>query len=173
MQTIETQINRQYAITATTTCTVTADNGMELCTVHPGEQKIFTAISHFTDVSDNRAIISLLFGQFTENRATDIPQPCHTGALPERLQAGHVYDLGELAEATDLTSLDFGESSTAQTAELWFSIGYAVTTVTWPEDAEWVDKGIPTLSPQTAYRFVLRREPNGKLIINLAYDYTL
>lgn len=171
MQRIETLIHRQYAVTATTTCIVTADNGLELCTVHPGEQKIFTAISHFTDVSDNRAIISLLFGQFTENRTTDIPQPCHTGALPERLQAGHVYDLGELAEVTDLSALHFEKSDFVQTSEIWFTISAAIPSIIWPASVIWADEE-PVLMLNSAYRFALRREPNGNLIVSQAYVYS-
>lgn len=173
MQTIETQLHRQYAITATTTCTVTADNGMELCTVHPGEQKIFTAISNFTKASDERAVVSLLFGKFCDNSTTDIPQPCHSGPLQDSLHAGHVYDLGKLTSDTDLSTLCFNASAVVQTSELWFSTENSVITITWPSDAIWVDRGQPTLSAHTAYRFALRQEPNGKLIINLAYEYSV
>lgn len=172
MQTIETQINRQYAITATTTCTVTADNGMELCTIHPGEQKIFTAISNFTKASDERAVITPIFGKFTENSTTDIPQPCHSGLLQDSLHAGHVYDLGELTSDTDLSTLCFNASAVVQTSELWFSTGNSVITIIWPADAIWVDSGHPSLSAHTAYRFALRQEPNGKLIISQAYEYS-
>jgi len=173
MKKVPTQINRQYALTTATECTVTAGNGMLLCTATAGEQKIFTAISDFVELSDDGAILSLLFGKFTENSTADIPQPCHTGALPELIQAGHVYDLGELNGSCNLEALAFPESHAVQTAELWFSTGSEVPSIVWPSNAVWLDDSEPTLTPATAYRFSLRREPAGNLIINLAYEYEL
>lgn len=89
-----------------------------------------------------------------------------TGELT--LTPGHILDLGTLTADTDLTALAFAESANVQTAELWFTIGDALPAITWPGDIVWVDAE-PVLAPSTAYRFALRREPNGKLIINLAY----
>ena len=173
MKTIETQINRQYAITATTTCTVTANDGMLLCTVQPGEQKIFTAIGNHVEVSDNHAVVSLLFGKFCDNRAAQLPRPYHSGTMPSTLQAGHIYDLGQLTENTDFSALKLNETANCQTIELWFSTGSSVPTITWPANGVWVNSEEPLLSLSTAYRFVLRREPNGNLIINLAYEYSI
>lgn len=171
MKAIPTLINRQYCLSATTACTITSDSGITLCTAQPGEQKIFTAISGIVNVSDPAAVISLLFGNFTENSSTDVPQPYHTEAQPAILQAGHVYDLGVLSTDTDLTALMFAAKEHVQTAELWFSTGSTILTVIWPSDAIWPDSE-PTLITNTAYRFALRREPNGKLIISLAYEYS-
>lgn len=170
MQTIETQLNRQYAITATIPCTVTADNGVHLCTVQPGEQQIFTAISDSVNVSDPAAVVSLLFGKFTKNSATDVPQPFHAGALPDILQAGHVYDLGVLSTVTDLTGLMFSAKEHVQTAELWLSTGSTAPTIIWPVDCIWIGL-FPALTTNMAYRFAIRQEPSGKLLINLAYEY--
>lgn len=173
MKSIPTLINRQYCLSATTACTITSDSGIPLCSAQPGEQKIFTAISGSVNVSDSAAVISLLFGNFTENSSTDVPQPHHSGALPAVLQAGHVYDLGVLSTDTDLTAvLTFSEKEHVQTSELWFELGYSVPTITWPPAAIWAN-GEPVLQPNTAYRIALRREPNGSLILNLAYEYTL
>lgn len=170
MQTIETQLHRQYAITATSPCTVTANDGMLLCTAQPGEQKIFTAISGSVNVSDPDAVISLLFGKFTKNSATDVPQPFHAGALPDILQAGHVYDLGVLSTDTDLTGLMFSSKEHVQTAELWFSTGSTAPNILWPDNCFWIGL-FPALTTLMAYRFAIRQEPSGKLLINLAYEY--
>lgn len=171
MKSIPTLINRQYCLSATTACTITSDSGITLCTAQPGEQKIFTAISGSVNVSDPAAVISLLFGNFTENSSTDVPQPYHFGPLPTILQAGHVYDLSLLSTATDLTGLTFSAKEHVQTAELWFTIGDTVPPITWSADAIWIDSE-PALLTGTAYRFALRQEPNGKLIFSLAYEYS-
>ncbi len=172
MKTIPTLINRQYCLSATTACTITSDSGITLCTAQPGEQKIFTAISRSVYVSDSAAVISLLFGNFTENSTTDVPQPYHADSQPAILQAGHVYDLGVLSNDTDLTGLMFSAKEHVQTAELWLSIGNTELTIIWPTNAIWPN-GEPVLRANTAYRFALRREPNANLIINLAYEYSL
>ncbi len=130
------------------------------------------AISRSVNVSDPAAVISLLFGNFTENSATDAPQPYHAGTLAAFLQAGHVYDLGVLSIDTDLTGLMFSAKEHVQTAELWLSIGNTPLTIIWPNNAIW-PYGEPVLRANTAYRFALRREPNANLIINLAYEYSL
>ena len=93
--------------------------------------------------------------------------------LPEGLEAGAVYDLGELGGDVDLTELHFEESTnTVQTAELWFSMGASAYAVQWPEGVVWATEE-PTFAANTAYRFALRREPSGKFVINLAYEYSL
>lgn len=173
MKKVPTQINRQYALTTATECTVTAGNGMLLCTATAGEQKIFTAISDFVELSDDGAILSLLFGKFCDNSAAQLPRPYHSGTMPSTLQAGHIYDLGQLTENTDFSALKLNETANCQTIELWFSTGSSVPTITWPANGVWVNSEEPLLSLSTAYRFALRREPNGNLIINLAYEYSI
>lgn len=88
------------------------------------------------------------------------------------LTPGHIHDLGTLTVDTDLSAITFDESANVQTAELWFTTGEIVPAIHWPAGGVWVTAE-PVLEPATAYRFALRREPNGKLLINLAYEYTL
>lgn len=88
------------------------------------------------------------------------------------LTPGHILDLGELDTDTDLSALSFGESANVQTAELWFATGSTASAVTWPADIVWANPA-PDLVPGSAYRFALRCEPSGKIIINLAYEYSL
>lgn len=95
-------------------------------------------------------------------------------ATPDNLtfEPGHILDLGTLTTDTDLSDLSFAESTNVQTAELWFTTGDPAPVITWPADLAWATPQ-PAISGATAYRFALRREPSGKLIINLAYEYTL
>ena len=89
------------------------------------------------------------------------------------LTPGHILDLGTLTVDTDLTALSFAESANVQTAELWFTTGATAPVITWPVDIVWADGNEPSLDTATAYRFALRREPNGRLIGNIAYIYAL
>lgn len=171
MQSIETQLNRQYAITATIPCTVTTDNGIHICTVQPGEQQIFTAISKQTLVSDNQAFITLLFN-YNNNTENTAAKTYISGIQSKLLLDNHIYDMGELSPEADISALTFSISSTTQTAELWFTVAESVPVIFWPPTAIWADED-PTLIPHTAYRFVMRKEPNGNLIISLAYEYSL
>ena len=107
-------------------------------------------------------------------------QPYHSGALPATLEAGHAYDLGTLAAATDLSALAAALPARAdrvQTAELWFSLGDTAPAITWPQDAAWPEEPAAlapaALTTARAYRFALRLEPGGKLIICRAYEYSL
>lgn len=90
------------------------------------------------------------------------------------LRPNAVHDLGELAVDADLSLLAFEPTATSfvLTAELWFTIGSTILTVTWPTASVWLD-GPPALNPSTAYRFVIRREPAGNLILSCAYEYSL
>ena len=90
------------------------------------------------------------------------------------LRPNAVHDLGVLAVDTDLSLLAFEPIATSAvlTAELWFTIGSTIPTVTWPTGSVWPD-GPPALSPSAAYRFAIRRELSGNLIISLAYEYSL
>lgn len=90
------------------------------------------------------------------------------------LRPNAVHDLGELTADTDLSRLAFEQNAAIiLTAEVWLAIGATVPAVTWPTSIEWIDCSEPILEAAKAYRFTLRREPNGKLIANLAYDYTI
>ena len=104
-------------------------------------------------------------------------QPYAT-VLPDVLRGNAVYNLGELTGAVDLAGLAFAEDdSVVQTCELWFSTGETAPEVSWPESAIWPDEGGQTapavLGAGMAYRFALRREPGGNLIITRAYEYTI
>ena len=105
-------------------------------------------------------------------------QPYAT-ALPEVLRGNAVYDLGELTGAADLSAMAFAEDNTVvQTCELWFTTGVdSVPEVSWPLAAIWPDEVGQTapadLQTGMAYRFALRREPGGNLIITRAYEYTI
>lgn len=90
------------------------------------------------------------------------------------LRPNAVHDLGELAVDTNLSLLAFEPTATScvLTAELWFAVGSTIPTVTWPTASVWPD-GPPALNPSAAYRFVIRREPAGTLILSLAYEYPL
>lgn len=104
-------------------------------------------------------------------------QAYETG-LPDVLSGNVVYDLGALTAAVDLAGLAFAEDdSVVQTCELWFSTGEAAHEVSWPEAAIWPDEEGQTapavLGAGMAYRFALRREPGGNLIITRAYEYTI
>lgn len=103
-------------------------------------------------------------------------QPYITGADVNlaALRPNAVHDLGELAVDTDLSLLTFAPTATSSvlTAELWFTIGSNLLTVMWPTDSVWPD-GQPALNPSAAYRFAIRREPTGTLILSCAYEYSL
>lgn len=175
MKKVQTQINRKYTVTSPNGCSVRADNGMQLCVVPAGQQADFTAISHSVEVDDESAVVSLLYHQRGGGAPSmgNASQPYIVGVLPATLQSNCVYDLGELGAEVDFSVLHFNESPHVQTAELWFSIGTMVPSVTWPTELIWLNDGEPTFMSMMAYRFVLRRESNGKLIINLAYEYSL
>jgi hypothetical protein len=109
-------------------------------------------------------------GENGENGESGHLQPVDPATGELTLTPGHILDLGTLTTDTDLTALAFAQSVNVQTAELWFTTGDTSPAVTWPVDIVWV-AAEPVLDPSTAYRFALRSEPNGKLIINLAYQY--
>lgn len=167
MKTIPTQINRKYTVSSTIGCTITDSNGSILCNVAPNLQTDFTAISNSITTDDDSAVISLLYCTHTGNSN----EQSYTSGSARLLRADHILDLGELSSDTDLSTLNFAASANVQTAELWFNTGSTVPTITWPAEIVWCDDA-PTLTVSTAYRFALRREPNGKLIISLAYEYS-
>lgn len=93
--------------------------------------------------------------------------------VPSVLASAYVYDLGVMSADVDLSGLSFAESAnTVQTAELWLSCGSTVYGVTWPSSAVWLTAE-PALESGTAYRFAVRQEPSGKLVISAAYEYTV
>lgn len=96
----------------------------------------------------------------------------YSGGVPVAFVSSHVHDLGELAAAADLSAVAFSVNATSvQTCEVWLSCGSTVYDVTWPSGAKWVGDA-PTMEVNKAYRFALRQEPNGALLINLSYEYS-
>ncbi len=183
MKTVRTFLHRRYTVTSTAGCSITTPQGELLCSVQsPEVQKTFTATSDFVQCSDDSANI-----QIAENIIPPGPagesgqlQPYHSGALPDTLEAGHAYDLGTLAADTDLSALGTALPALpdrVQTAELWFSLGETAPAVTWPQDAAWPEEPAAlapaALAAARAYRFALRREPGGRLILCRAYEYSL
>ncbi len=86
-----------------------------------------------------------------------------------------VRDLGLINDITitgfSITAVD----DRVATAELWLTTGDTAPSITWPADAVWLDGtstgSAPSLEADTNYRFALREEPNGRIIMNLAYSY--
>ncbi len=111
--------------------------------------------------------------------AERVDKQAYEMGMPEVLRGNVVYDLGELTGAADLSAMAFAADNTVvQTCELWFITGIdSVPEVSWPTAAIWPDEEgqtAPTgLNSGTAYRFALRREPGGNLIITRAYEYTI
>ena len=101
------------------------------------------------------------------------------GILSGNLVSGHVYDLGVLAQDQDLSGLAFEAlEGYVQTCEIWMETGVTGYSVTWPEGSVWpnADGGIApsfVLPANTRYRFAVRNEGNGTMVIDKAYDYSV
>ena len=89
------------------------------------------------------------------------------------LAPGCIHELGLLTGAQDLSALAIAaEGDTWSTCELALQTGDTPPSITWPPHAVWLEYGYaPTLNANTHYRFALRQEGSGELIINLAYSY--
>lgn len=131
-------------------------------------------------IGDNEFVGSqIITGDITiteDSSATGFPGQLYFFDTPSEMMCDVVYDLGVLKENKDLSGIRFAEISThVQTCEIWFETGETVYTVTWSTDSIWPDEigGIaPTaLQPNTAYRYAVRREPNGTFVIAKAYSY--
>lgn len=101
------------------------------------------------------------------------------GIISGDLVSGHVYDLGVLVTDQDLSGLAFEAlNGYVQTCEIWMETGATGYSVTWPTGAVWPDEangaapGI-ALPGNTRYRFVIRNEGNGTMVITKAYEYSL
>lgn len=101
------------------------------------------------------------------------------GIISGALISGHVYDLGVLAQNQDLSGLTFDPlSGYVQTCEIWMETGVTGYSVTWPVGAVWPDEpgGVSpsvVLPENTRYRFVVRNEGIGTIIITKAYEYSV
>ena len=124
--------------------------------------------------TDNEFTGSNTFTSDTE--VSGFPGQLYFFDTPSEMMCDVVYDLGVLKENKDLSGIRFADISThVQTCEIWFETGDTTYTVTWPSASIWPDEigGIaPTgLSANTAYRYAVRREPNGPFVIAKAYSY--
>lgn len=99
-------------------------------------------------------------------------------AIPSEMVSGRVYDIGVINSNQDLSAIAFNSApGYVQTCEIWMETGDTGYTITWPVDSIWPDEAagiaMETLAANTTYRFVVRQEPSGKLIINCAYYYSV
>lgn len=102
-----------------------------------------------------------------------------SGGIPSLLEGNKVYDLGNISSSIDLSSIAFtAQSLFVQTCEIWLNVTAAGVVITWPTGSIWpgeagqVASG-DALAAGTAYRYVVRKEGSGNLIISLSYTYTL
>lgn len=121
----------------------------------------------------------LITGELTvteDSESSGFPGQPYFFDTPSEMLCDAVYDLGILKENKDLSGIQFANISThVQTCEIWFETGETTYTVTWPAASIWPDEigGIAPagLMSNTAYRYAVRREPNGSFVIAKAYSY--
>lgn len=106
-------------------------------------------------------------------------QPYIPGAISSNLISGHVYDIGVLAADYDLSGLTFEAlNGYVQTCEIWMQTGDTGYIVTWPAGSVWPDE-VDGIAPSVAlpankrYRFAVRNEGNGTIVITKAYEYSV
>lgn len=101
------------------------------------------------------------------------------GAIPAQLVSGYVYDLGVINSTQDLSAISFQAApGYVQTCEVWMETGATGYSVTWPANSKWPDEylGNPptvTLAANKRYRFAVRSEGDGTMVITKAYEYSL
>lgn len=99
--------------------------------------------------------------------------------IPSVMVSGRVYDLGVLNSNQDLSAITFKSApGYVQTCEIWMETGDTGYSVTWPAGAVWPDEvgGVApsfVLSGNTRYRFAVRNEGNGTMVITKAYEYSV
>lgn len=99
--------------------------------------------------------------------------------IPGVMVSGHVYDMGELSSNQDLSGISFVSApGYVQTCEIWMETGDTVYSITWPTASKWPDEylGEPpsvTLATNTRYRFAVRAEGDGTMVITKAYEYSV
>lgn len=140
--------------------TVTMDNGA----VISGDVSISNGILTFEDSVDGTVIES--------SGATGYR---YVEGIPSSFNNGICYDIGEISDLTDLSSVRFSaEGRLVQTCELWFTTSATPSTKhKWPTGMYWIDSATgtaPTLLASKNYRLVFRQEPN-KIIASIAYLY--
>lgn len=99
--------------------------------------------------------------------------------IPGVMVSGHVYDMGVLSGNYDLSGISFAAApGYVQTCEIWMETGNTGYSITWPATSKWPDEANgsrPTvpLATKTRYRFAVRSEGNGIMVITKAYEYSL
>lgn len=100
-------------------------------------------------------------------------------AIPSEMVSGRVYDLGVINSNQDLSSIAFKSApGYVQTCEIWMETGDTGYTVTWPTGSVWPDEpngAAPSfvLPVNKRYRFAVRNEGNGTMVITKAYEYSV
>lgn len=148
-------------------------------------ENVFSAANTFNDqvTVNNNVLISdgvLTFEDTIDGTVVDTKNPnisgyCYIPGIPGSFNNGGCYDIGEISDLTDLSSVRFSaEGRLVQTCELWFTTSATPSTKhKWPTGMYWIDSATgtaPTLIGSKNYRIVLRREPN-KIIASIAYLY--
>lgn len=98
-----------------------------------------------------------------------------TNVTPSVLVSGYVYDLGVLASNQNLANIAFASvAGYVQTCEIWAETGDTPYSITWPASIVWANgESIMTFAANCRYRFAIRREGDGTLVINKAYEYSV
>lgn len=99
--------------------------------------------------------------------------------IPSEMVSGRVYDLGVLTSNQDLSAITFKSApGYVQTCEIWMETGATGYSITWPAASVWPDEpdgASPSivLPENTRYRFAVRNEGNGTMVITKAYEYSV
>lgn len=150
------------------------------------EENTFSVANTFNDqvTVNNNVLISdgiLTFEDTIDGTVVDIKNPNASGyryipGIPGSFDNGVCYDIGEISDLTDLSSVRFSaQGRLVQTCEIWFTTSATPSTKhKWPTGIYWIDSATgaaPTLIASKNYRLVFRSEPNGKVIASIAYLY--
>ncbi len=148
-------------------------------------ENTFSSTNTFNDqvTVNNNVLISdgvLTFEDTIDGTVADTINPSASGyryiqEIPSSFDNGVCYDIGEISDSTDLSSVRFSaEGRLVQTCELWFTTSATPSTKhKWPTGIYWIDSdtgAAPTLLASKNYRLVFRQEPN-KIIASIAYLY--
>ena len=148
-------------------------------------ENTFSTPNTFNDqvTVNNNVLISdgvLTFEDTIDGTVADTINPSASGyryiqEIPSSFDNGVCYDIGEISDLTDLSSVRFSaEGRLVQTCELWFRTSATPSTKhKWPTGIYWIDSNTgaaPTLLASKNYRLVFRQEPN-KIIASIAYLY--
>lgn len=99
--------------------------------------------------------------------------------IPSVMVSGRVYDLGVINSNQDLSAIAFKPApGYVQTCEIWMETGDTGYSVTWPVVSIWPDEpnGVApsfVLPVNKRYRFAVRNEGSGAMVITKAYEYSV